>query len=76
MAHGTSCLRCRKADDRQQQKQKKKMRNLNRYDVAAIAVSWAGASITAWLSQAPTVTCVAIIAAYYLSKWIILRTED
>lgn len=53
-----------------------RVKNLNRYDVAAIAVSWAGACVTAWLSQAPTVTCIAIIAAYYLSKWIILRSEE
>jgi hypothetical protein len=52
------------------------VRKLNRYDVGAIAVSWAGAGLVAWLSQAPTVSCVAVIAAYYLSKWVILRNEE
>lgn len=52
------------------------MKNLNGYDVGAIAVSWGGAVATAWLSQAPAVVCIAILAAYYLSKWIILRSEE
>jgi len=52
------------------------VKNLNGFDVAAIAVSWSGAGLTAWLSQAPTVVCIAVVAAYYLSKWVILRTEE
>jgi hypothetical protein len=60
----------------QRQRHGTSVKNLNRYDVGAIAVSWAGAAVVAWLSQTATVSCVAVIAAYYLSKWVILRTEE
>jgi hypothetical protein len=52
------------------------VRHLNLFDVAAIAVSWTGACVTAWLSQTPVVAGIAVIAAYYLSKWVIVRLED
>jgi hypothetical protein len=51
------------------------MKNLNEFDVAAIAISWTGAGVVTWLASEAWVAAMAIAAGYYLSKWIILKTE-
>lgn len=43
-------------------------------DVFAISVCWIGVIGTAWACKnEPIVPIIAISAAYYLSKWIIIR---
>ncbi len=44
-------------------------------DVMALLVCWAGAGGVTWCSKDPVVAVIAIAAAYYLAKWIILKKE-
>ena len=48
---------------------------LNSTDAVAILTCWAGAAAVARLSASPAVEMIAIAAAYYLSKWVILKAE-
>lgn len=50
--------------------------NLSGFDVAALFVCWSGAAGVAWISKEPVVIVVALAAAYYLAKWIILKKRD
>lgn len=50
--------------------------SLTSADVAGIALCWAGAATTAYFVKHPVVGLICVIAAYYLSKWIILKEED
>jgi len=55
---------------------RKMMKNLNLADVAGIALSWIGAGIIAYIAKDGVVAVVCVAAAYYLSKWIILKEES
>jgi len=44
-------------------------------DVMALLVCWAGVAAVSWFSKEPVVAVIAIAAAYYLAKWIILKKE-
>ena len=44
-------------------------------DVAAITACWAGVVAVTFFSKDPVVAVIAIAAAYYLAKWIILKQE-
>ena len=52
------------------------MRNLNLYDLLAILFVWTGAVSIAYFSIDSVVIIACIVAAYYLSKWIILKRQD
>ena len=46
------------------------------FDVLALVVCWSGAVGVAWATKDPVVIVVALGAAYYLAKWIILKKRD
>jgi len=52
------------------------MGNLSWADIAGIAISWGGAGTVAYFIKDPLVGLGCVIAAYYLSKWIILKKES
>ncbi len=52
-----------------------KMKNLNFADVAGIGASWGGAAAVAYFVGDPITGVIAIVAAYYLAKWIILKKD-
>jgi len=52
-----------------------KASGLTAMDVVAIIACWAGVAAVTWFSKDPVVTVVAIGAAYYLAKWVILKKE-
>ena len=52
-----------------------KSSGLTAMDVVAIIACWAGVAAVTWFSKEPVVTVVAIGAAYYLAKWVILKKE-
>ena len=56
-------------------KQVQKSPNLNSVDVVAILTCWSGAAAVAYVSENSVVAVIAIAAAYYLAKWIILKSE-
>ncbi len=49
--------------------------SVNTTDVIAIIACWAGATAVTYFSKEPVVAVIAIGAAYYLAKWIILKKE-
>jgi len=51
------------------------MKNLTYQDVLALFVCWAGVGATAYLIHDPFVGLIAVCAGYYLSKWIITKTN-
>jgi hypothetical protein len=53
-----------------------KINHLNIADAIGIGFSWGGAGVVAYVSGDPLVGIIAIIAAYYLAKMIILKKED
>lgn len=44
-------------------------------DLFAIIACWGGVGTVAWFAKEPVVVVIAIAAAYYLAKWIILKKE-
>ncbi len=50
--------------------------NLNSVDVVAILTCWAGAAVVTYFSENSVVAVIAIAAAYYLAKWVILKVEN
>lgn len=52
-----------------------KLSGLTGMDVVAIIACWAGVAAVTWFSKDPVVAVVAIGAAYYLAKWVILKKE-
>jgi hypothetical protein len=50
--------------------------SVNNTDVIAIIACWAGAAAVTYFSKEPVVAVIAIGAAYYLAKWIILKKES
>lgn len=56
-------------------KNETKSSGLNGMDVVAIVACWAGAAAVTWSSKDPVVAVIAIGAAYYLAKWVILKKE-
>jgi len=52
-----------------------KASGLTAMDVVAIIACWAGVAAVTWFSKEPVVAVVAIGAAYYLAKWVILKKE-
>ena len=52
-----------------------KSSGLTAMDVVAIIACWAGVAAVTWFSKEPVVAVVAIGAAYYLAKWVILKKE-
>lgn len=50
--------------------------NLSMADVLGIALSWLGAGTIAYLIHDALVAIVCVVAAYYLSKFIILKKES
>ena len=51
------------------------MQNLSFTDVVGIGLSWAGAVMVTYFAKDTVVAVIAIAAAYYLAKWIILKKE-
>ena len=49
--------------------------SMNTLDVLAIAACWAGVAAVTYFCKEPAVAVVAIAAAYYLAKWVILKKE-
>ena len=49
---------------------------INITDVVAILICWAGAAVVTCLSESSVVAVIAIAAAYYLAKWVILKVEN
>lgn len=45
-------------------------------DVMAIVACWAGAAVVTYFSKDGVVAVIAIAAAYYLAKWIVLKQEN
>jgi hypothetical protein len=45
-------------------------------DAAALLICWAGASAVTYSSNELAVALVAIVAAYYMAKWIILKHKS
>lgn len=56
-------------------KNEMKASGLNGMDVVAIVACWTGAAAVTWFSKDPGVSIIAIAAAYYLAKWVILKKE-
>jgi len=52
-----------------------KVSSLNIMDIIAIIACWAGVAAVTWFSKEPVVAVIAIGAAYYLAKWVILKKE-
>jgi|GEM_PF-4846282 len=52
-----------------------KSSGLNGMDVLAIIACWAGVAAVTWFSKDAVVAVIAIGAAYYLAKWVILKKE-
>ena len=52
-----------------------KVSSLNIMDIVAIIACWAGVAAVTWFSKEPVVAVIAIGAAYYLAKWVILKKE-
>ncbi len=49
--------------------------SLSKHDIIALLICWAGVAAVSWFSEEPVVAVIAIVAAYYLAKWIILKKE-
>lgn len=56
-------------------KRETKSSGLNGMDVTAIVACWTGVAAVTWFSKDPVVAVIAIGAAYYLAKWVILKKE-
>lgn len=55
--------------------QEGKTPSLNSTDVAGIIACWAGAAAVTYFSREPVVAVIAVAAAYYLAKWVILKRD-
>lgn len=66
----------RMPEDVTEKQQLQKAPMLNSADVVVILTCWAGAAAVTRLSVNPVVEVIAIAAAYYLSKWVILKVEN
>jgi hypothetical protein len=49
--------------------------SMNAMDVIAIIACWGGVAAVTYFSKEPVVAVIAIAAAYYLAKWVILKKE-
>ena len=49
--------------------------NMSSMDVMAIIACWAGVAAVTYFSKDAVVAVIAIAAAYYLAKWVILKKE-
>jgi len=55
--------------------QGEKTPGMNAMDVLAIIACWGGVAAVTYFSKDPVVAVIAIAAAYYLAKWVILKRE-
>ncbi len=55
--------------------QGEKTSGMNAMDVLAIIACWGGVAAVTYFSKEPVVAVIAIAAAYYLAKWVILKRE-
>lgn len=53
-----------------------KMNNLSGWDILGILICWGGAGVVAYFIRDPIVGIICLAAAYYLSKWIIMKSVD
>ncbi len=49
--------------------------SMNSMDVIAIIACWAGVAAVTYFTKDPVVAMIAIAAAFYLAKWVILKKE-
>ena len=52
------------------------MKNLSFADILGMVVCWAGAGTVAYFIRDGLVTIICVAAAYYLSKWIIMKSVE